>query len=151
MPDLSNKSIHKFWREHPDPLVYKTIVFMEGVEDWTHDGDQSLENALKNLGETLDKTGNVDFQDEDQFIKISTGIKTGRALRLLQCFDIAHPGAAAKLLIHAEENIEAQNTNNEMFLQRNIVFERLRLFSRIFSKSRLDSVLKASGGEKTND
>ena len=94
---------------------------------------QSLENALKNLGETLDKTGNVDLQDEDQFIKISTGIKTGRALRLLQCFDIAHPGAAAKLLMHAEENIEAQNTNNEMFLQRNIVFERLRLFSRIFS------------------
>ena len=34
---------------------------MEGVENWTLDGDPELESTLKELGETLEKIGNIDL------------------------------------------------------------------------------------------
>lgn len=145
MPDLSNKGSHKFWHEYPDPIAYKIISFLEGVENWTLDGDPQLETALTELGKALDKIGNIDLQDEDSFIKISSYIKTGRALRLLHCMDTAHPGAASKILMHAEAQDKKTNKAAELFLKRNVVFERMRLISRIFSKERLDAILKILG------
>ena len=148
MPDISNKDSHEFWREYPDPAVYKAISFMEGVENWTLDGNPEVEKTMTDLGSTLDNIGNIDLQEESQFIKISSYIKTGRALRLLQCIDAAHPGAASKILMYAEANATDTDITSELFLQRNTVFERLRLFSRIFSIDRLTTVLKITGDNK---
>ncbi len=143
MPDLSNKGSHQFWFEYKDPMIYRVITFMEGVEDWTLDGDPALEEAMKKLGEILEDIGNIDLQKEDEFIKLAAYIKAGRALRLLQCMDTAHPGAASKLLMHAEEVSESTDDIPGLFLRRNIVFERLRLLARVFSAERFALVLKA--------
>lgn len=141
MPDLSNKGSHQFWHDYPDPTIYKVISFMENVETWTHDGNPELEKAVADLGTALDNIGSVDLQEEDNFIKLSAHLKIGRALRLLQCMDLAHPGAASKILMYAEK---APNTDTtaSLFLRRNIVFERLRLLSRIFSEERLAIISK---------
>lgn len=143
MPDLSNKAVHQFWYEYKDPMIYRVISFMEGVEDWTLDGDEKLESAMSRLGEALEDVGNIDLQKEDEFIKIAAYIKAGRALRLLQCMDTAHPGAASKLLMHAEEVSLSTDDMPGLFLRRNIVFERLRLLARVFSADRFALVLKA--------
>jgi len=148
MLDLDNKSSHEFWHEYPDPAIYKVISFMEGVENWTLDGNQDVEKTMAELGSALDNIGNIDLQEEEQFIKISSCIKTGRALRLLQCIDAAHPGAASKILVYAEANSTPENITPGLFLQRNIVFERLRLFGRIFAEDRLAIALKALGDTK---
>lgn len=142
MPDLSHKAVHQFWRNYPDPTLYKVITFMEGVEDWTLDGQPELENAIKALGEALEDVGNIDLQQEDSMIDIVCHIKTGRGLRLLMCLDHAYPGAAAKVLMHAEEVTKSEADTAGLFLRRNIVFERLRLLSRVFAPDRLALVLK---------
>lgn len=148
MPDLSNIGSHKFWQEYHDPSIHKIVSFMEGVERWTLDGDQELEQAIANLGIALDKIGNIDLQEEDKFIQLSSYIKMGRSLRLLQCVDTAYPGAAAKILTYAENHgSQATNDTNKLFLQRNLVFERFRLLSRIFSEERLATVMNILGGE----
>lgn len=59
------------------------------------------------------------------------------------CLDNAHPGAAAKVLMYAEEHTQSDQDNSGVFLRRNIVFERLRLLSRVFAPDRLKLVLKA--------
>jgi intracellular multiplication protein IcmW len=143
MPDLSNEAVHQFWYEYKDPMIYRVVTFMEGVEDWTSDGDSNLERAMTKLGETLEDIGNIDLQQEDQFIQLATFIKAGRSLRLLQCLDIAYPGAASKLLMHAEETSKSSDDIPGLFLRRNIVFERLRLLGRVFSPERFKLVLRA--------
>lgn len=143
MPDLSNEAVHQFWYEYRDPMIYRVISFMEGVETWPLDGDPALEVAMAKLGNTLEDIGNIDLQQEDPFIQVATYIMAGRALRLLQTLDIAYPGAASKLLMHAEETSQSSDDVPGLFLRRNIVFERLRLLGRVFSPERISLVLKA--------
>lgn len=143
MPDLSYKAVHDFWREYQDPTILRVITFMESVEDWTLDGDAGVETAMAKLAATLDDIGNIDLQQENTMIEVLAHIKTGRGLRLLMCLDMAYPGAAAKVLMKAEEITRSQNDNAGLFLRRNVVFERLRLLGRVFAKDRLKLVVKA--------
>ena len=143
MPDLSNRGAHKYWKEYADPMIYRVVSFMEGVEEWTLDGDPDLENAIETLGTALDDAGNIDLQQEESLIKLATYIKAARNLRLLQALDIANPGAASKLLMHAEETSISDEDEAGIFLRRNIVFERLRLLGRVFFPDRIALVVKA--------
>jgi intracellular multiplication protein IcmW len=58
------------------------------------------------------------------------------------CLDTAYPGAAAKVLMHAEEITKSEADIAGVFLRRNIVFERLRLLGRVFATDRFKLVLK---------
>ena len=146
MPDFSHKGVHEFWHEYQDPTIYQVISFMEGVEDWTMDGNPELEAAIKKLGEALEDIGNIDLKLEKDIIQLATHIKTGRGLRLLMALDTAYPGAAAKVLMHAEEITKSDKDIPGTFLRRNIVFERLRLLGRVFAPDRFKLVLKALEG-----
>jgi intracellular multiplication protein IcmW len=143
MPDLTFKAVHQFWRDYPDPNIYRVIIFMEGVEEWSLDGHPALEDALKRLGDILEDIGNIDLQQEKEMIELCGQIKTGRGLRLLMALDTASPGAAAKVLMHAEEITRSESDVAGVFLRRNIVFERLRLLSRVFARDRFKIILKA--------
>lgn len=134
-----------------DPSIYRVLSSLESVEDWTLDGNEELENALKKLGAALDDLDNVDMgtlHHEDLFIRICANIKSGRGLRLLQAIDTEHPGSASKVLVHAEENSYGGTDPASIFLKRNIAFERLRLLSRVFSEYRLNLIAKALEGEE---
>lgn len=151
MPDLSHEASARYWNEYLDPMIYRVITFMESVEDWTLDGDPALEHAINQLGKELDNIDALDLGmlgQEDVFIRLAGNIKSGRGLRLLQAIDTAHPGSASKILIHAEESSTSSYDPAGFFLKRNIVFERLRLLSRVFSESRLKLVARALEGEE---
>ncbi len=143
MPDFSHKDTHQFWKEYKDPLIYRVVAFMEGVEDWTLDGNPKLEATIQKLGETLEGIGNIDLQQEETMIRLLAHIKMARSLRLMMCLDIAYPGAAAKILMRAEETTKNQSDVPGIFLRRNVVFERLRLLGRVFAADRFKIVFKA--------
>lgn len=143
MPDLSSKAVHKFWQDYQDPNIFRVIAFMEGVEEWTLDENPALEAAMQQLGAALEDIGNIDLQQEVDLIELCARIKTGRGLRILMCLDTAYPGAAAKVLMNAEETTRSEADTAGIFLRRNIVFERLRLLSRVFAPDRFKIVLKA--------
>jgi intracellular multiplication protein IcmW len=69
-------------------------------------------------------------------------------LRLLQAIDTVHPGSASRVLMHAEETNLGEQDPSGFFLKRNIIFERLRLLSRVFSENRLTLVLRALKGDE---
>lgn len=143
MPKLDMQSCHEFWKSYNDMNIYRAIAFLEGVEDWTLDGEPGVEKAIASLGETLDKLGEIDLEEEQRFVEVVAHIKTGRGLRLLMALDTAYPGAAAKVLMHAEDVKNETNELCKMFLHRNMIFERMRLLSRIFSEERFKIVTKA--------
>src|SRR3990167_5427710 len=151
MPDLSHKASAAYWFEYSDPMIYRVITFMESVEDWTLDGEPDLEAALTELGNELDNIESLDMSKlghEALFIRLAGNIKSGRGLRLLQAIDVAHPGSASKVLVHAEETSISETDPSGFFLKLNIVFERLRLLSRAFSETRLKLIERALEGEE---
>lgn len=151
MPDLSHAASAQYWFEFPDPMIYRVIVFMESVEDWTADGNTALEEGIEALGQQLDSLESVDLGTlghEESFIRLIANLKTGRGLRLLQSIDVAHPGSASRVLLYAEENSMGANDSAGVFLRRNITFERLRLLSRVFSEYRLKLIARALEGEE---
>lgn len=153
MPELTVDAVRRFWSEYEDPMIYRVITFMEGVEDWTLDGDPAFEAAMEQLSKELDDISQVDMTSlgqEEAFIRIACNVKSGRALRLLQAIDTVHPGAASRLLIHAEETSQSPDDPAGIFLRRNIVFERLRLLGRVFSEERFALVLRALEGEDSD-
>lgn len=143
MPDLSQQAVHQFWYDFQDPIIYKVISFMEGVEDWCIDGEPRFEQSLVELGNALEDIGNIDLKLENKVIDLIARVTTGRGLRILMCLDMAYPGAAAKILMHAEETQKSEQDPAGNFLRRNIVFERLRLLSRTFSAERFKLITKA--------
>lgn len=151
MPDLSIDAVHQFWSQYEDPMIYRVVAFMEGVENWTLDGDPDLEQAMTELSKELDDISKIDLADlghEETFIRIAANLKTGRALRLLHAINTIHEGSASRLLIYAEEHTESHQDPAGIFLRRNIVFERLRLLARVFSKERFNLILRAIEGEE---
>ena len=146
MNELSHQEIHRFWSQFQDPTIYKVICTMESVEDWCIDDDTQIEEALNKLAKTLSQLGNIELKNEAAFLDIVAQIKTGRGLRLLMCLDMAYPGAASKVIAFAEKKRQEGNKNAMFFLRRNLVFERLRLLSRVFSEDRLKLVTQALEG-----
>ena len=154
MPDLSRAASHEFWYEYQDKSIYRVIAMMEGVEQWTIDGEPKLESELQQLGRELDNIEKLDMGElahEEMFIQIAGSLCSSRTLRLLQAIDSVHPGSASKLLIYAEESSQSPDDPAGFFLRRNIVFERLRLLSRVFNKERIGMILRLLEGEDIDD
>jgi intracellular multiplication protein IcmW len=154
MPDLSHQASIEYWSQFFDPSIYRIICFLESVETQTLDGDKALEDAIVNLGNSLDNQ-QFKFIDinqlkhEEIFIQLIASIKTSRGLRLLQALDQVHSGCAYKIISYAE-NVAPLNPESPsaIFFKRNLAFERLRLLSRIFSNQRLRIISKALEGEE---
>lgn len=142
MATLDLKSSNEFWKNFDDPMIYRVIAFMETVETWCLDGDPALEAQITRLSDSLEKLSTFDLDKEEQFVTLCAHIKSSRILRLLQAIDTIDPGSASKLLMYAEENNSPDHIMANLFLRRNIVFERLRLLARVFSPERCDLVLK---------
>ncbi len=143
MPSIDLQASHEFWKNYEDPMIYRVIAFMESVENWTLDGDSTLETAIAAFGNNLDKITRFELSKEEQFITLCAHIKTSRILRILQAIDTIDPGSASKVLMYAEEHNTPESPLAGLFLRRNIVFERLRLLARVFAAERFDIVLKA--------
>ncbi|OAI49492.1 phosphoesterase [Gammaproteobacteria bacterium SCGC AG-212-F23] len=143
MPNLDLQSAQEFWKNYQDPMIYRVISFMESVENFTYDGQPELEAEIAALGANLDAVTKFELGKEEQFILLCAHLKTSRILRMLQAIDTIEPGSASKVLMYAEEHNTPDNVINGLFLRRNIVFERLRLLSRVFSPERFQLVLKS--------
>lgn len=139
---LELSSAHEFWKNYDDPMIYRVIAFMETAELWTLDGNPSLETTLAKLGDALDSLTSFELGKEEEIVSVCAHLRTSRILRFLQAIDTIDPGSASKVLMYAEENNTPSHIMANLFLRRNIVFERLRLLARIFSNERIELMLK---------
>ncbi|MFI4938344.1 MAG: type IVB secretion system protein IcmW [Candidatus Berkiellales bacterium] len=146
MPDMSLEAVHTFWHDYDKRTLYRIVTSMEGIEEWAADTDPKVEEALMRLGSSLDDLTDVEITDEAPLVKVLANMRSGRALRLMQFLDVLKPGTASKLLIYAEEQTKDpahKNPYADLFLKRNLAFERLQLLGRVFSPERVNLVLKA--------
>ncbi len=146
MPDMSLEAVHTFWHDYDKRTLYRIVTSMEGIELWAADTEPKVEESLLKLGNLLDNISDFEINDEAVLIKVLANMHSGRALRLMQFLDVLKPGTASKLLIYAEEQTKDPANKNkyaELFLKRNLSFERLQLLGRVFAPERINLVLKA--------
>tara|TARA_B100001989_G_C24434729_1_gene410872 strand:+ start:319 stop:759 length:441 start_codon:yes stop_codon:yes gene_type:complete len=145
MADISLSGAHEFWSAFQDATVYRVIVLLESVEQAYFDGNPDYEDAMQKLGDVLGimQPGD-DLKDRDVMLDVLAYTKTSRYLRILQALDEATPGAASRV-IGAAEKSKLNNKSAQLFLKRNIVFERYRLMPRVMSSERLEMVVAALG------
>lgn len=136
MTDLSLKGSHAYWKNYSDPSIYRVISFLDSIENWTLDENPEVQKTLSELGNKLDKSVQFELKNEDLYLKICNFLRSSQVLMLLQAVDTACPGSASRVIMHAETNKKSDTDPAGLFLRRNIVFERLRLIPRIFSKER---------------
>ena len=118
MADLSLEMSREFWKNFTDPRVFEVINIMEKIETWTLDGNETIEEALNQLESALD---------------LAEGSEE---------LDTSCPGAASRLLSYAESE-DYDNKAAQLFIRRNLIFERLRLLSRIFCSENLQTIQEA--------
>ncbi len=150
MVDLSIDGVNSYWHSQEDQILFKIITFIESVETWTLGGNENIENEITKLGENFDDLSMVDIGDldiDEDIIKIISSIKFGRNLRILQILDQYSPGFSSRLIAFAEEKCAQDNDCYGIFLKRNLIFERIRLANRIFSKKRFQMLIQAMEDE----
>jgi intracellular multiplication protein IcmW len=143
MLDLSEEAVDKFWQDRNDPFLVKIIKTIEDIEDWTMDGDPDIEAMMQQLAEALSNPEGFQIIDEANYVEVLSVIKLSRALRIMQHIDSISPGSASKLLIYSEVASQGTNDIPGLFLNRNLVFERLQLLSRIFAPERFHIATRA--------
>lgn len=146
MVDLSTAGVLEYWKDYEDKSLFKVILSIEEVEDWVLDGNEEMEKYIHALANHLDKVYMLDTQEypiEDDLIRVLSSISLSRMLRIMQVLDENSPGLAGKILSFAEEHSESINDHHGLLLRRNLIFEKLRLTSRIFSQQRFEEVVKA--------
>lgn len=149
MPDLHLDAVHAFWDSYDRRTLYRVIVALERVEHWILDDVPEVEAALIQLGIVMDEAGSqFELTEEAKMIQVLANTRSSRAMRLLQAVDVAKPGSASQLLMYAEGASETgggkmPDPYAQLFLRRNLVFERLQLLSRVFAPQRMILILKA--------
>ena len=144
MPDLSTETVHAFWHEYDPNILYKIVCSFEESETWIQ-YDEKTQTLVSDLGDVLDKVANFDFLQQETLIELLTILKFSQALRVMQFMETKTPGIIARLLMWADEKKRDRQSNQRIdaFLRRNLIFERLQLLARVFSKERLDLLSKS--------
>ena len=146
MPDFSTAAVHEFWYDYDKRILYRIVTSMERMETWAIDNDPTIDPLFNQMGEALDGiAGTAEFKEEAIIIRILANTHSARAIRFMQYLDSIKPGTASKLLVYAEEQTKGATKNYycDLFLKRNLVFERMQLLSRVFSPERINLVLRA--------
>ncbi len=146
MPDLSLEGTHRFWCDYDRKILYRIVTSMESVESWSVDSLKGVDELVTYLGRLLDECDDVSRVDNKTAVKMLSNIHASRAFRIMQHLDLLKPGTAAQFLAWAEEQGKGSASPypyTEVFLRRNVAFERLQLLARIFGPERINLIMKA--------
>ena len=146
MPSLDRKDAREFWKNFLDGSVYQIVSFLEASETWALTTNSDVEVALAKLGDTLDQAQQGFAFDLTALVTISSTINMSQKLRIMQLVDSVSPGTATQMISHAEANASS-NTYAALFLQRNMIFERMRILSRLLSTQRITTVQNVYEGD----
>ncbi len=149
MVDLSHQASLEYWKKYDDPSLWSVIFYMEQAENNTLDNNAKVEEKIKELTSKILSLEGSELSKLDitePLVMLCSSIKLSRALRLLQALDDISPGMASKVLLDCEERSKETTDMYYLFLQRNLIFERMRLSYRVFDSKHIDKVFSALAG-----
>ena len=136
MPDLSRESTLDFWMTFMGGSVSPIIEFIEHSEEWINIEDEA---ALSQLGQHLDTLSSESSLSELDYVRVCAKLYLSQKLRIMQILDSVSPGFATKMIDSAQNNA-SDDPLAKAFLQRNLIFERMRIMRRIFASDRVQLI-----------
>lgn len=141
MPDLTHEGAKQFWSEFMNGSIYDVIAFIEQAEHWTVSDDPRVVEALETLSKKFENADSKTSFSHDHLIRICAYVHLSQKLKIMQELDTIHPGLATKLIQSAEQ-APPEDKDAATFLKRNVIFERMRILSRILTPKRIQMVQK---------
>lgn len=141
MNKLSHEASQQFWREFMGGSIYHIIDFIENTESWVTKDDSSVNEALGKLEGLIDKITESSNLDPKHLVSTCALLHLSQKLRVMQLSDTAAPGLATKMIKAAEQSA-SEDESCYISLQRNLIFERMRIIERILSPQRIQLVQK---------
>lgn len=139
--DLTLEGCHAFWKRFPDPNVSRVVRLMEEVETWALDRNPDVDKKLIEWARDFFGQGPRKIEQLESLVKLCAYVRMSRKLRLMQLIDQMDPGAASRMIQLAEQQ-QFSSPEANLFLRRNVIFERMRITARILSAERLAFVKK---------
>ena len=137
-------SISIFWK-NKDPALAGAMLSMEKAEDWVHDAEVDIREALSGICEKIESLSGSGLPlgkgVDDNLIRISGYIKSGRAMMLLDWIDKTIPGYGGRVVAKAQASNLTDDTA-ALLLDRLQFLERIHLLSRVFHPESLRDVLE---------
>lgn len=121
--------------------IYDIIDFIEQTEDWVVSNDPAVSEALDKLSQYFATADSKSAPPHADLIHICAFVYLSQKLRIMQSLDSMQPGLATQLIQSAEKAPKTENSAF-VFLQRNLIFERMRILSRILDSGRIQLVKK---------
>lgn len=141
MSTLSHDSSKEFWKDFMGGSIYDIIDFIEQTEDWVVSNDPTVNEALDKLSQYFTQADSKSALPHTDLIHVCAYVYLSQKLRIMQSLDNIQPGLATQL-IQTAEKAPTKDSSAFVFLQRNLIFERMRILSRILHSDRIQLVKK---------
>ena len=140
MPSLDLNSSRTFWTHYMNGSVKDIIAFLESKEHDLSGNIPEILSLLEDLGNELDDAKDMSKIKMLDLIKVASLTHMSQKLRLMQCVDTIEPGTATRMISYAESFAET-DPYAKRFLERNTIFERVRILQRVYQPSRLELLM----------
>lgn len=140
MPLTITQKAYQYWSQRPEE--YAIILLMSSKETWCEPDSEVLDAKLQELDATFDHAGEVDFENSPDFLKALASLSVGTHMYLMRRYEMAFPGAGSDLLKLAQSLLshDAYRVYAEVIMRRFAVFERIKIFSKVFAIEKLQKV-----------
>lgn len=137
-------AISVFWKSK-DPAFAGAMLSMGKMEGWVHDSEVDIHKALSDICEKIESLSDSGVPlggvVDDNLIRISGYIKSGRAMMLLDWIDKTIPGYGGRIVTRAQDG-NLTNDTAALLLDRLQFLERIHLLSRVFRPESIRDVLE---------
>lgn len=146
--NLRKSIVTEFWRTK-NPRMGMILQWMEDMEDWGMDDDQSFTEALLMLVPQMERAPREAMLDNtESLLQIMAYMSSSRALRLIEWFDEHFPQGLSLEMVEAAQEQE-DDPRSQLLLDRLRAIQSLSLLGQVFSpaRTRLITNLLRDAGE----
>ena len=133
--NLRKSIVTEFWRTR-DPRMGVVLQWMEGVEDWKMDEEQSFSEALLDLVPIMERTSRQATLDKlDPLLQVMAYMSSSRAMRLMEWFD-EHYQQGLSINLVEQARSKPNDPRYQIMLDRLRALQSLSLLGKVFSPAR---------------
>lgn len=144
--NLATKDVHEYLLENLQPDIFKLVLGIENRETHVYDKEPEFADLLTSISNNIDNLANLDLENSqvcDDLITFLAHLSLGKIIRCLDYIDEIDYHFTNNLINYAKEHSKEPTDIYNLFLEKNIIFEKIQIVSRTFHNDRFKEILDA--------
>lgn len=147
MLSLQRSIVEDHWKK-TSPRMAKAVSVMEGVEHWRLDERKEVDEALKELVKSMNKTSrDAIAQNSQSIIYVMAYLSSGKSLRMMNWFDEKFPSGLTVEITDDAKN-DPDSAHARLLLDRLQTIKSLSLMTKVFAPNRSRLILEILKSQK---